>query len=72
MLKDGEVYIIDFGFSKELTPQLLKKLGTDTPNLHLMTVGLILKLKELKFDEKSFKYLQRSLPQEYIRKYNLK
>lgn len=71
MIKEGEVYIIDFGFSKEITPQLLKKLGTDKPNSHLMTVGLILKLKEIGMSENSYRYLQKALPVEYLRKYNL-
>ena len=71
MIKDGEVYIIDFGFSKEITPQVLKKLETSRPNYHLMTIGLILKLKELSLDEKSYKYLKKALPVEYLGKYKL-
>jgi tRNA A-37 threonylcarbamoyl transferase component Bud32 len=71
MLKDGEIYIIDFGFSKEITPKLIKKLGTDRPNYHLMTVGLIIKLKEMNLPSKSYKYLLRALPVEYKEKYKL-
>jgi Kae1-associated kinase Bud32 len=71
MIKDNQVYIIDFGFSKEITPQLLKKLGTERPNYHLMTIGLILKLKELGMTDTSYKYLQKALPQEYLTKYKL-
>jgi Kae1-associated kinase Bud32 len=71
MIKDNQVYIIDFGFSKEITPQLLKKLGTERPNYHLMTIGLILKLKELGLTDMSYKYLQKALPQEYVTKYKL-
>lgn len=71
MISGGEVYIIDFGFSKEITPRLLKKLGTDKPNSHLMTIGLVLKLKEIGMGENSYRYLQKSLPIEYVRKYKL-
>ena len=71
MIKDGEVYIIDFGFSKEITPRVLKKLETSRPNYHLMTIGLILKLKELSLEEKSYRYLKKALPVEYILKYKL-
>jgi tRNA A-37 threonylcarbamoyl transferase component Bud32 len=71
MIRDREVYIIDFGFSKEITPQLQKKLGTDNPNYILMTVGLILKLKELGMKENSYKYLKKSLPVEYVQKYKI-
>jgi hypothetical protein len=71
MIRDGEVYIIDFGFSKEITPQLVKKLGTDKPNSDLMTIGLILKLKELGLSENSYKYLKKALPVDYIMKYKL-
>jgi predicted Ser/Thr protein kinase len=71
MIKDGEVYIIDFGFSKEITPRVLKKLETSRPNYHLMTIGLILKLKELSLEEKCYRYLKKALPVEYIVKYKL-
>lgn len=71
MIKDNEVYIIDFGFSKEITPQLLKKLGTNRPNYHLMTIGLVLKLKELDMPESSYKYLKKCLPVDMCRNYKL-
>jgi tRNA A-37 threonylcarbamoyl transferase component Bud32 len=71
MLKNGEIYIIDFGFSKEITPKLLKKLGSTRPNYHLMNIGLILKLKEMDFPDKSWKYLIKVLPDEYKKKYGL-
>lgn len=71
MIRGGELYIIDFGFSKEITPQLLKKLGTDKPNSHLMTIGLVLKLKELGMTENSYKYLKKALPEDYVAKYKL-
>jgi hypothetical protein len=61
MLKNEEVYIIDFGMAREITPVLIKKLGTDKPNKKLMLIGFILKIKELGFPLKNFKYLVRAL-----------
>ena len=44
MYKGNKLYIIDYGFSKIITTTLIKKLGTNTPNLTIMTLGMILKL----------------------------
>lgn len=57
MCKDDKIYLIDYGFAKEITPKLCKKLNTTEPNYKLMTVALILKFKEIGIDEKSYKYL---------------
>ena len=46
MVKNEQIYIIDFGFSKEITPKLIKQLETNRPNYHLMTIGFILKANE--------------------------
>ena len=71
MVKGGKVYIIDFGFSKEINDKLVKKLGTATPNVSIMTLGLILKLKELKCDTFSWKYLIKKLSTKDIEKFEL-
>lgn len=71
MIKNGEIYLIDYGFAKEITPELKKKLGTETPNSKLMLIGLILKLKECKCPEKSYKYLIRHINKEDQTKFNL-
>lgn len=71
MIKNGKVYIIDFGFSREITDRLVKKLGTSTPNTNIMTLGLILKLKELNCDPFSWKYLMKKLSKEEIKKFQL-
>jgi len=71
MLKDGQVYIIDFGFAKEITDKLVKTLKTDRPNSHLMLIGLILKLKEAKVQEKSYSYLMKHVRPEDKQKYSL-
>ena len=57
MCKDNDILIIDYGMSKEITPELIKKLKTDTPNMNYMLVGFILKLKEMKCPDTAYKYL---------------
>lgn len=64
MIKDKKIYIIDFGFSKEITPKLVKKLGTDTPNIKIMTLGLIIKLREMGCPPSSWKYLKKEISDE--------
>jgi predicted Ser/Thr protein kinase len=71
MVKDKEIYMIDFGFSKEITRVFINKLETDKPNFHLMTIGFILKLKEIGMSDISYKYMLKCLPVEYLRKYKL-
>ncbi len=58
MCKGSRIYMIDFGMSKNINGDLIKKLDTDRPNQVLMTIGLILKLKELNCKPCSYGYLQ--------------
>lgn len=71
MLKGKRIYLIDYGFSKEITPRLCKKLGTNSPNLKMMTLGLILKLKELKCPPSAWKYLRREISEEEQQKFEI-
>jgi tRNA A-37 threonylcarbamoyl transferase component Bud32 len=71
MFKDKKLYIIDFGMSKEIDDKLIKKLGTDTPNLHLMNLGFILKLKELECLESSYSHLLTYVSDTEKEKFNL-
>lgn len=71
MIKDGKIYIIDFGMSKIIDSSLIKKLGTSTPNLNIMTLGLILKLKELGCPVDSYKTLKKFISSENIKQFNL-
>jgi Kae1-associated kinase Bud32 len=71
MLKDKKIYIIDFGMSKEITNSLVKKLGTKTPNINIMTLGFILKLKELGCPPSSYKYLVKFIPEENQNQFRL-
>ncbi len=57
MYKGKKMYIIDFGMSKKIDDALIKKLGTNTPNMDIMTLGFILKLKELNCPKSSYVYL---------------
>lgn len=71
MMKNKKIFIIDFGFAREITDKLVKSLGTDRPNSHLMLTGFILKLKEGNVPEKSYKYLLKALPEYYRKRYGL-
>ena len=72
MIKNKRLYIIDFGMAKEITNSLQKKLGTSTPNIRIMTLGLILKLKELNCDPKSYSYLSKYLSEEEKFRFQIK
>jgi serine/threonine protein kinase len=71
MLKGKRIYLIDFGFSKEITPRLCKKLGTNHPNIRIMTLGFILKLKELNCPSSSWKYLRKEINELEIEKFKI-
>ena len=71
MLKDNSIYLIDFGFAKEITPKLCKKLGTDKPNIKIMMLGFILKLKELRCPSSSWKYLRKCIGEEELKKFDI-
>ena len=71
MTKDKKIYIIDFGFSKEINDKFIKKMGTDTPNITIMTIGFILKLKELKCLSTSWKYLKKYVSENDIIKFSI-
>jgi len=64
MCKGRKLYIIDFGMAKEITPNLIKKLGTETPNMQIMTLGLALKLKNLKYPKASYAYILKHLSED--------
>jgi tRNA A-37 threonylcarbamoyl transferase component Bud32 len=57
MYKGRQLYIIDFGMAKPITPHLTKKLSTDKPNMSIMLLGLVLKLKDMNCPKSSYKYL---------------
>jgi tRNA A-37 threonylcarbamoyl transferase component Bud32 len=71
MMKSKKIYLIDFGFSKEITSRLCKKLGTDSPNMRMMTLGLVLKLKEMKCPPSAWKYLRVHISKEECDRFNI-
>lgn len=71
MLKGRKLYIIDYGMAREITPALINKLGTSTPNLNIMTLGLILKLRNMGYSKSSYNYLLSNLSQSQIEKFSL-
>ena len=71
MVKENTIYMIDFGLSKDISTKLIKHLGTETPNIDIMTLGLILKLKELGCPSSSWKYFKKYISTENIIKFNI-
>lgn len=71
MYKGKKLYIIDFGMSRKIDDALIKKLKTATPNYYFMTLGFILKLKELNLPDVSYKYLLTHVSDEDKEKFGL-
>jgi tRNA A-37 threonylcarbamoyl transferase component Bud32 len=71
MYKGKKLCIIDFGMSKYIDDKLTEKLGTETPNIDLMTLGFILKLKELNCKKTSYSYLLKYVSDKNIITFNL-
>jgi len=71
MFKDDKLFIIDFGMSKIIDEKLKKKLQTAHPNKNLMTLGFVLKLKELKCPETSYSHLINYISNEDKIKYGI-
>lgn len=71
MIKKGKIYMIDFGMAKEVTGSLTRSLGTNTPNMHIMTLGIVLKLKELGCPPSSYSIFKKHLTDEQIIKFGL-
>ena len=47
MEKEGQLYIIDFGFGSNIDKKLCNKLKSKTPNLSYMPIGFLLKIKDV-------------------------
>ena len=54
---NGKLFMIDFGMGKKIDKKLCDKLGTKTPNLSIMNLGFILKLKDLQCPKESYEIL---------------
>ncbi len=57
MIKNGKIYIIDFGFAKKID----EKQNGKNPNKNFMILGLLIKLKDLFGDNFSCTYLKNLL-----------
>jgi predicted Ser/Thr protein kinase len=71
MVKGKQIFIIDFGMAKEITTSLIKKLGTATPNINIMTLGFILKLRSLECSPESYCHMLKFLSEEQRSQFNL-
>lgn len=71
MLKDNQIYLIDYGLSKEITPQLKRKLKTDTPNMTFMLLGFVLKLRDMEAPRTSYQILLKKIPIETRKQFHL-
>jgi tRNA A-37 threonylcarbamoyl transferase component Bud32 len=71
MFRGSKLYLIDYGMSNEINSGLIKKLGTDQPNMELMLLGQVLKLKELRCPESSYNILREHLTQEQRTQFRL-
>ncbi len=69
-LKD-KIYIIDFGMSEYIDTHYCKQIKSNNPNSELMTLGMILKLKELNCDKKSYNIFIKNIKPQVRRKFNL-
>jgi len=64
MIKGKKLYVIDFGMAKKIDSKLEKKLKTNQPNLTIMTLAMILKLKSMNYPKNSYSYLVGYIPME--------
>lgn len=71
MIKNKKLYVIDFGMSKKIDSKLEKKLNTNQPNLTIMTLAMILKLKAMNYPVDSYSYLLTHIPVETRHKFQL-
>jgi len=71
MIKNKKLHVIDFGMSKKIDSKLEKKLNTNQPNLTIMTLAMVLKLKAMNYPKDSYSYLLSHIPVETRDKFHL-
>lgn len=69
MIKDGEIYLIDFGFSVFVTEKLRAKLGVEHVNVQYMSGALLKKLEEIGFKPKQHKTLSETVQPKVYRSF---
>lgn len=70
MEKDGQLYIIDFGFGSYIDEKYIQKNNTSKPNISFMILGFLLKIKDV-CDMNNFKELLKVIPKQDIEKFGL-
>lgn len=71
MLKDNELYLIDYGLAKLITPSLQKKLNTPNPNITFMLLGFVLKMRDMDCPYTSYQFLIKKIPEETVLQFGL-
>lgn len=71
MEKDGIIYIIDYGYSKAITPRLKSKYGSENLNLDYMTISFVFQLRE-SYPDINLKYIEKYIDPEAAKKIRLK
>ena len=71
MIRGNKLYIIDFGYGTIINESQIKKLGTSKPNIEIMLLGFILKLKDMKCGEASYNKLVKYISSEKREKFGL-
>lgn len=64
MIKDDQIYLIDYGFTREITRELKNHLQTENVNQKIMLIGFLKRLKEINIDPSSCSYLMSKLEEQ--------
>ena len=70
MIKDKKLYIIDYGFGRNIDQKLINKHNTKHINRKFMILGLLLQLKQL-FNQTNYHILKKHISNENIKKFQL-
>lgn len=71
MIHKNKLYMIDYGMSKAINPALVERLGTSSPNYDIMSLGLVLKLRELGCPKESYEILLQAVSPSEQTRFNL-
>lgn len=71
MAKRGRIYIIDYGFSKKITPRLCTQFKSLTPNIDYMTISFIKQIKYY-YPDSNFEYICKFITKEAMGKIEIK
>lgn len=71
MIKRGKIYIIDYGYSKAITPRLAKKFSSITPNIDYMTISLLTQIKYY-YPDSEFPHIVKHISREALSKIEIK